>query len=61
MGKDDFMETKGERREEKRKRAWYKQHLASNRKSLNIIIQARLKRIAHDWYEVVQEEVVKED
>jgi hypothetical protein len=55
------METKGERREEKRKRAWYKQHLASNRKSLNIIIQARLKRIAHDWYEVVQEEVVKED
>ena len=40
MEKDDFMETKGERREEKRKRAWYKEHLASNRKSLNIIIQA---------------------
>ena len=50
------MQTKGERREEKRKRAWYKKHLASNRKSLNIGIHARLKRIAHDWYEVVKED-----
>jgi len=58
MEKDDFMETKGERREEKRKRAWYKEHLASNRKSLNIIIQARLKRIAYDWYEIEYKEVL---
>jgi len=58
MEKDDLMQTKGERREQKKNRAWYKEHLASNRKSLNIIIQARLKRIAHDWYEVVQD---KED
>ena len=41
MEKDDFMETKGERREQKKNRAWYKEHLASNRKSLNIIIQAQ--------------------
>ena len=51
--------SRGERREQKKNRAWYKEHLANNRKSLEIIIQAkeaRLKRIAHDWYEVVKED-----
>jgi hypothetical protein len=57
MEKDDLMETKGERREQKKNRAWYKEHLASNRKSLNIITQARLKRIAYDWYEVEYNDV----
>ena len=49
------MDTRWERRDEKKKRAWYKKHLANNRKSLEVIIQARegrLRRIAHDWYEV---------
>ena len=49
------METRWERRDEKKKRAWYKKHLHSNRKALEVIIkarEARLKRIAYDWYEV---------
>ena len=36
---------KGERREQKKKRAWYKRCLASNRKSLQIIIDARINRL----------------
>ena len=49
------MSSRWERRDEKKKRAWYKKHMANNRKSLEVLIQARetrLKRIAHDWYEV---------
>jgi len=49
------MNTKWERRDDKKKRAWYKKHLANNRKALEVLIQARdarLKRIAYDWYEV---------
>mgnify|MGYP007026261333 CR=1 FL=1 len=49
------MNMKGERREQKQRRAWYKKYLANNRKALEVIIQARegrLKRIAYDWYEV---------
>jgi hypothetical protein len=55
------METKGERREQKRERAWYKKHMANNRKALEVIIQAkeaRLKRIAYDWYEIEYLEVL---
>ena len=55
------MDTKGERREQKRKRAWYKEHMANNRKALEVVIQARearLKRIAHDWYEIDDSEVL---
>jgi len=55
------METKGERREQKRERAWYKKHMANNRKALEVIIQAkeaRLKRIAYDWYEIEYKEVL---
>ncbi len=36
---------KGERREEKRRRAWYKRHQHNNRKSLEILIQIQRKRI----------------
>ena len=36
---------RGERREEKRARAKAKETRASNRKALNLIIQARLKRM----------------
>jgi len=49
------MTTRWERRDEKKKRAWYKKAMHSNRKSLEVILQARearLKRIAYDWYEV---------
>jgi len=35
------MVTKGERREQKKKRAWYKRHLANNRKALEVLIQAQ--------------------
>ena len=35
---------KAERREQKRKRAWYKEHMANNRKSLEVIIQAQRDR-----------------
>ena len=37
----DHMVTKGERREQKKKRAWYKRHLANNRKALEVLIQAQ--------------------
>ena len=36
---------KAERREQKRKRAWYKEHMANNRKSLEVIIHAQRNRI----------------
>ena len=36
---------KGERREQKKKRAWYKRWLASNRKALQIIIDAKINRL----------------
>ena len=39
------MSARWERREQKKKGAWYKRHLASNRKSLNIIIKARMDRL----------------
>ena len=35
---------KAERRDLKRKRAWYKEHMANNRKSLEVIIQAQKDR-----------------
>ena len=35
---------KGERREQKRKRAWYKQHMANNHKALMVLISAMEKR-----------------
>ena len=37
--------TKGERREQKHKRAWYKKHQANNHKSLMVVIEAREKRL----------------
>ena len=49
------MNARWERRDEKKKLAWYKKHMANNRKSLEVLIQARetrLKRVAYDWYEV---------
>ena len=39
---------KGERREQKRKRAWYKQHMANNRKALIVLIEAMEKRRSKD-------------
>jgi len=36
---------KGERREQKRQRAWYKKYLANNRKALMVMIEAREKRL----------------
>ena len=36
---------KADRRQQKRTKAWYKKHLANNRKSLDIVIQARLNRL----------------
>ncbi len=39
---------KGERREQKRKRAWYKQHMANNRKALIVLIVAMEKRRSKD-------------
>lgn len=38
--------TKGERREEKKSRAWYKRNMHNNRKSLEVIIEAQRKRMA---------------
>jgi len=38
------MEDRWERREKKKQGAWYKRHLASNRKSLEVIIRARQNR-----------------
>ena len=39
------MGTKGERREQKQRKAWYKRYLANNRKSLEVIIQAQKNKI----------------
>ena len=36
---------KGERREQKRSRAWYKRHQHNNRKALEVIIEAQRKRL----------------
>ena len=36
------------RRDKKKTQAWYKKYLHSNRKSLNIIIQARINRLAKE-------------
>ena len=36
---------KGERREEKRRRAWYKRHQHNNRKALEVIIEVERQRI----------------
>ncbi len=36
---------KGERREQKRRRAWYKKHMHNNRKSLEILINIQRKEI----------------
>ena len=49
------MYTKWERRDEKKKRAWYKKQMANNRKSLEVLIEARrsreakLKRDSNNW------------
>ena len=45
-GNGVLMKDRWERRETKKRGAWYKRHLASNRKSLNIIIKARQDREA---------------
>jgi len=37
--------TKWKRREEKKNNAWYKKYLANNRKSLEVIIQAKKDRL----------------
>jgi hypothetical protein len=34
------------RRDEKKKNAWYKKYMANNRKSLEVIIQAQRDRLA---------------
>ena len=39
---------KGERREQKKQKASKKKHLANNRKSLQVIIEAQLKRLEND-------------
>ena len=36
---------RGDRREQKRRRAWYKRHQHNNRKALVILIQLQRKRI----------------
>ena len=36
---------KGERREQKRSRAWYKRHQKNNRKALELLIEIQRKRI----------------
>ena len=36
---------KGDRREQKRRRAWYKRHQHNNHKALEILIQLQRKRI----------------
>jgi hypothetical protein len=36
---------KGERREQKRGRAWYKRHQHNNRKALEVIIEVERQRI----------------
>ena len=38
---------KGERREQKRSKAWYKRHQHNNRKALEVIIEVQRKRIRH--------------
>ena len=39
------MSTKSERREQKRRSAWYKKHQHSNRKALEILIELQRKEI----------------
>ena len=39
------MNKRWERRDAKKKKAWYKKYMASNRKSLEVIIQAQRDRI----------------
>ena len=36
---------KGERREQKRDKAWYKRHQKNNRKALEVLIEIQRKRI----------------
>jgi hypothetical protein len=36
---------KGDRREQKRRKAWYKRHQKNNRKALEILIEIQRKRI----------------
>ena len=36
---------KGERREQKRDKAWYKRHQKNNRKALEVIIEVQRQRI----------------
>ena len=36
---------KGDRREQKRRKAWYKRHQKNNRKALEVIIEIQRKRI----------------
>ena len=36
--------TRAERRDQKKNRSWYKKHLASNRKALQVVINAKNKR-----------------
>ena len=36
---------KGERREQKRSKAWYKRHQKNNRKALEVIIEVQRQRI----------------
>ena len=36
---------KGDRREQKRRRAWYKRHQKNNRKALEVIIEVQRQRI----------------
>ena len=36
---------KGDRREQKRRKAWYKRHQKNNRKALEVIIEVQRQRI----------------
>ena len=40
-----MMETRSERREQKRNKKWYKKHLHNNRKALEILIELQRKEI----------------
>ena len=41
---DNMPQNSWERRDKKKRGAWYKRHLANNRKSLEIIIRAKQNR-----------------
>ena len=45
------MNMKWERRETKKQREWYKQHLANNRKALEVIREAKRNRLKKEWYD----------